>query len=450
MRANAGWMRLLPAWALARLSGRDELQRVVGNTGWLLGDRVLRMVIGLVTSAIVTRHLGPGQFGLLAYAGAAVSLVGALATLGLDGIVVRDLVRAPDRAGETMGTALALKAVGGALTMLAALAFVAARRPGDAVAFWVVAATAAATLFSTADVIDFWFQSRVESRYVVLARLGAFLVVAGARLLLVALGASVVAFAAAVAAEAALGALGLVVAYRVAPARAAGWRASGARARALLALSWPVIFSGLAIAVYMKIDMVMLAEMAGDTEAGVYGAATRVSELWYFIPMAVASSVAPSITAAKAQGEARYYARLEKLFHLLAATALAIAIPMTFLSTPLVRVLFGDAYVAAGPVLALHIWSALFVFLGVGQSPWTINEGLTRLDMYRTAAGAVVNVALNLVLIPRYGALGAAAATVVAYALSSVFLNAAHPRTRVVFRQQVEAMCLRHIRRCVA
>jgi PST family polysaccharide transporter len=180
--------------------------------------------------------------------------------------------------------------------------------------------------------------------------------------------------------------------------------------------------------------------MLGDHAVGVYSAAVRISEIWYFIPLAIASSVTPALIEVKKVSEELYYRRIAKLFRLVAGIAFAIAIPMTFASNLVMDVLYGRDYIEAGPVLAIHIWAAVFVFLGVAQGPWTVNEGLTKLALFRTAVGAIVNIALNLVLIPGYGVIGAAIATIISYALSAFVLNAFSARTRRIFFLQLNAM----------
>ena len=93
----------------------------------------------------------------------------------------------------------------------------------------------------------------------------------------------------------------------------------------------------------------------------------------------------------------------------------------------------------AGPVLAIHIWASVFVFLGVAQAPWNITHNLLKQSLYHTIAGAVINVAMNLYLIPRYSAMGAAIATVVSYAISSVFANAFSASMRPIFYMQMRS-----------
>jgi polysaccharide transporter, PST family len=191
----------------------------------------------------------------------------------------------------------------------------------------------------------------------------------------------------------------------------------------------------------MKIDLIMLGQMAVDKAVGIYSVATSISEVWYSIPMAVASSVLSSIYAAKEISEELYYQRIKKFLRLVVILALVIALPMKFLSGTLVTTLFGNGYTEAGKVLAVYIWASLFVFMGIATSPWSIAEGLNHLSTYRTI-GAVSNVLLNLFLIPAYEGFGAAIATVISYALASFLSNATDSETLKIFQMQVKSILM--------
>jgi PST family polysaccharide transporter len=197
----------------------------------------------------------------------------------------------------------------------------------------------------------------------------------------------------------------------------------------------------MAIMVYMRIDMVMLKFMQGDIAVGVYATATRISEVWYFMATAIVSSVAPAIIRSK-DNPTIYYERMGKLFSLLSLIALVLGCGMALSAHWIIRVLYTDAFRAAAPVLAVHVWASIFVFLGVAQGPWDISQNLLKLSFYRTLAGAVGNVLLNLVLIPKYSAMGAAIATVISQAIAGVFANALDRRTRPIFVLQLKSIVL--------
>lgn len=437
---NSSWLTYLPPFIRKRVEGRQTLQKIIGNTGWLLFDKVLRMGVGLFVNVWVVRYLGPDQFGLLSYVTALVMLFSVFGSLGLDGIVVRELVKHPEEKDEIIGSTLLLKFTGGIAAVITTLSFAWNFRGEDQHVLYLAGIIAASSLFQAADTIDFWFQSQVQSKYTVIAKNAAFLVVAVVKIVLILGEAPLIAFAVAATTEVALGACALLGMYVKVGNSLRNMKPCFARCVSLLRNSWPLLLSSLAVIVYTKIDQVMLGAMAGNAAVGLYGAAVKISEIWYMIPMVIVSSVFPTLIEARKQDEAFYYRRLKRLFRLMSGISLSIAIPMTFLGKPLMTLLYGDRFVDAGAILAVHIWAAVFVFLGVAQSIWDVAENFTRLALVRTSSGAVVNILLNYVLIPRYGAMGAAIATVVSYAVSSYLLNILSRRTRKIFLAQTRSL----------
>ena len=414
------------------------LRKILQNVGWLMVDRVVRMGMGLFIGVWVARYLGPTRFGSLNFAAAFVALFGSATTLGLDGIVVRDLLHRPDDTPEILGTTFALRSVAGIVAAGASIVGIALIQPADRLSLLLVSILSLTLVFQATDAIDLFFQSQVRSKLTVWAKNLAFLVTAAIRVLLIYIKAPLWTFAAAMCAEIALGAVGMLLAYRWSSGKISLWRGSGRRAVSLLQQSWPVIFSAMAVMVYMRLDMVMLKMMQGDFAVGLYAAATRVSEVWYFIPMAIVSSVSPSIMRAK-DNPSLFYGRLRRLFSLMTLTACVTGTAVALASRAIIRVLYSNSYSGAAPVLEVHIWASVFVFLGVAQGPFDTTKNLFKLSLCRIAAGAVINIVMNLYLIPKYSAMGAAIATVVAYAVSAVFGNALSPRTRPIFYMQMRS-----------
>lgn len=430
-------LSIVPDIVRRRIAHRPSLLKIIDNIGWLFLDKVLRMGVGLLVGVWIARYLGPEQFGLLSYTTAFVGLFGAVAGLGLQGIVVRDIVREPAGRGVTIGTAAALQFAGGTLAYGLILLVIFWLRPEDRLAQTLVAILGSMMLFKVSEAAAYWFESQVLSKYTVMVQNATFLAFAVVKVVLILLDAPLVLFAWAVMGEALVGAALLLWVFGLYGFPLVELRASASRARAMLEASWPLLLSGVAITVYMKVDQIMLGQMIGDTEVGVYSAATRVSEVWYFVPMAVMASVLPAILESRMANEAQYYRRLQSLFDIMVWLSVCVAVPMTFLSTAVVTLLFGSDYAAAGEVLAVHIWAAIFVFLGVASSNWYLAENRQVLSLQRAVLGMLVNIALNLFLIPSYGALGAAWATVLSYATAAFFADLLQRETRRIFAMKV-------------
>ena len=417
------------------------LRKILNNIGWLFADRILRLGVNLFVTAWIARYLQPQQFGLYNYALAFIALFATLGSLGLDQIVVRELVRAPECKDETLGTSLALRLAGSTVAISLMIVIIHLSRPSDSLTQWLVGIIAIGGLFEGfGGTIDYWFQRQVQSKYSVIARNTAFILATLLRVSLILLKAPLIAFAWALLAESVLSVVGLAITYRFNQQTWRTWQVSFLRAKSLLRESWPLIISGFAIMVYLRIDQIMLGQLTGDRAVGIYSVATKISELWYYIPTAIISSVAPSIIQTREENKDLYYQRLQKLFSLMAVLAYSIAIPMTFLSTRLVTLIFGQDYAAAGPVLSVHIWSALFVFFGWTKGIWVITEGYTVYALVSTCSGALMNILLNFWLIPAYQEMGAAIATVISYAFTDYILCFIYPPARRLAWTMTRAM----------
>ncbi|MDV2995583.1 MAG: hypothetical protein N4J56_005237 [Chroococcidiopsis sp. SAG 2025] len=294
-----------------------QLRKVAVNTGWLFADRLRRMGVGLLVGVWVARYLGTQQFGLLNYATAFVALLTPFATLGLDNIVVREIVRNSSHKDEILGTTFFLKFLGGFVLVGLALISISLLRSGDRLTYWVVSVLSAGVIFQAFDTIDLQFQVQVQSKYTVIAKNLAFIIITFVKVILIQINASLIAFAWVVLLESGLGAIALAINYRMQGYSFWAWRWSLTRAIALLKESWALMLSGLSIMIYMRIDQIMLGQTSGDRAVGLYSAATRISELWYFIPTAICSSGFPTIIEAKGISESLYYQRIKQLLRLM-------------------------------------------------------------------------------------------------------------------------------------
>ncbi len=401
---------------MAKLS--PGLNKVISNVGWLSAEKFLTMLLTFFVGIYVVRYLGAEDFGKLSYSISFVALFTAISKLGLDNIVIRNIVKKEELTKELMGTAFVLKLLG----TLFAMGLIGAsiwKFNSDSQIRWMTLIIACSLVYDSFDVIYFWFQSKVMSKPIAIVRSIQLLVSSAAKLLFVTMELPLIYFAWLTLAASMLRAIGMIAAYFQHKQSIFHWQIGGPRAKELLKDSWPLLLSGVMITIYMKIDQVMLGNMSDIREVGNYAAAARFSALWYFLPTAICSSVFPAIIRAKERSRQEYYDKLQQLYDLMAWISIAIAIPMTFLSGFILTTLVGDEYAKAGTILALHIWAAPFVFLGVARGKWLVAENLTRFSLAATSLGAITNILLNIFLIPSYGGIGAAFATIISYAVAS-------------------------------
>ncbi|HEY0177826.1 MAG TPA: flippase [Pedobacter sp.] len=415
---------------LPGIKGFDEeaFNKYFKNTGWLMFGKVLSMVVNIV----IARYLAAASFGDLSFADAFTTIVAAVGALGLDTFIIREIINEPHKKDEILGTSLFMRLLVNALLIPLTLGIYLlfhryADKPGDPLT-WIVLILAFASFFKSFNVIDSYFQSQVASKYVVKVQNICVVLSAVLKILLVVFHMPLIWFAASLTFDSLSLSAGLVYMYHKRGYSLLNWSFSRSRASALLKQSFPLILSAVMVSIYMKIDQVMLKD-AGSAEVGIYSAAARISEAWYFIPVAIVTSVFPAIIHARKTDLERYTKRLKNLYDLLVFISLPVALVISFLGTGIIHLLYGDAYQGAGQMLSIHIWSGIFVFLGSASSQYLLAEGYTMISFQRTALGAVVNILLNLWLIPKYGGIGASIATLVACFISAFYILFI-PRTR--------------------
>lgn len=416
-----------------------QLLKIIQNTGWLLGERAVVLGTGMLVGVWVARYLGPSDFGTYSYALSFVALFGFLPVFGLQGIVTRELVKTPESKEEILGTVLALRLAGALLGVAVIIAFI-MLFPGDLYTRLMIGIIALSLPLDAFSVVDLWFQARTENKYSVLARSSAMLLGMLVKVILILFSAPLIAFAAAETLQYAFRASGFIVAYRWTGQQFQHWRRSWERARVLMGQAWPVVLSSAGALIYLKIDQVMLGSMAGSREVGIYAAAARLSEVWYVLPMAIATSIFPAIVRSRHSEDPLYHDRLQKAYSIMAWMAFAVAITVTLASGPAIRLLFGSDYAAASPILAVHIWTCPAVFMGAVLNKWLIAEDLLIFALTRHGLGAVVNVGMNLILIPSYGGMGAAIATLLSYSVAFYLACYTDRRTRPAGRMMTRAL----------
>jgi O-antigen/teichoic acid export membrane protein len=409
------------------------IRRYGVNTLWLFAEQILRMIVGFLVGVWVARYLGPEKFGLFSYALAFVSIFQGIAKLGLDGIVVRDLVREPEKREIYLGSSFWLKFIGGLLTIFIIL-IVSYFTSDTFQTFLFINIIAAGIIFQSFEVIDFYYQATVQAKYISLRKMIQLILSSIIKIMLVLIKAELVWFV-------------LVTLFDAVSLAIFSWFIYKAQrlpnflkyfnldvGRRLLKDSWPLLLSSIAVAIYMRIDQVMIKNMLGDKEVGLYSATVRLVEVWYFIPIIITQSVFPAIVNAKKISEELYYKRLQQLLSLLIWVAIPLSLIISLFSKHIIYFLYGERFIEASPVLAILVWASLFVFIGVGTSQWFLTENLQNLSFHRTLYGAIINIILNFILIPFFGIIGASISTIISYAIAAYFSLLFNKKTLKIFK----------------
>ena len=413
--------KILPNSIQKKLENNYEIQKIITNIIWVFGERGIQFLLAIFIGVLLARYLEPNQFGIYSFGVAFVSIFSIFSQLGLNGILTRDLVQNSDNNDEILGTAFILRLMGCLINLIVGLITIILLRPNDLEVQLFIFLLLISNLFDAFRVISCWFEAKVLSKYVFIGNSVSLLIYYGLNLIFVILKFPLIAFAISSIIQSVFNVIFLILSYENFHNKILNWQFNFTQAKNLLSQSWSLILSSFGAIIYLKIDQLMLSQMTTDTIVGIYSVAVRLSEVWYFIPIAIVSSFFPSLLKAKAQGIEIYHSKLQKIYDLLVYIALILAIPITFLGTPFIKLLYGDAYEEAGQILSIHIWASVFIFMRSLLSKWLIAENLFVFSFVTHTSGAVVNILLNLILIPQLGGIGAAIATLISYATASYF-----------------------------
>jgi O-antigen/teichoic acid export membrane protein len=394
-------------------------QKYLQNTGWMFLGRFFTLGVSFFISIYIARYLGPANYGLLAYVTSFVGLFGFLASFGIDGIVSREIIKNHDKKDELIGTAFYLKIIG-SLIAITTIAFVSLLITKDIFTMgliWIFSLTFIPQAF---NIIEIYFQSQVLSKKVVVAQIVSNIISTILKILVITLNKGIFWLTVIFIVETTIYALILLFLFQKFGNRIRNWKFDTAVAKKLLRDSWPLMLSLVAISIYMKIDQVMIKNMLGNERAGIYAVAAKLSEVWYFIPMLICTSLFPSVVKAININLDLFNDRIKKLYSLMFWLSFSIAFFTTIFSYLIIKILFGEAYVDANSTLQIYVWAGISVSLSLPINQYLLVNNLNKISFYNTLIGAIINIIINIILIPRMGINGAAIATLISYTIATL------------------------------
>ncbi len=393
-------------------------QKYFKNTAWMFLAQFSNL-ISLSVNIWLARYLGPENYGILSYVFAFVGIFGFLNNLGITDILIRELVRNPEKRDEYLGTAFGLSLFGGFGVFLCIIVSSFALESSVMVRSLIII-YGATSLFSSFGVISSYFQARVEAKKNAIAQIIGIIIVSAFKIFLILSGKGIIWFTFAFILDYFVSATIYLINYRKSGLKISDWKFRSHIAKYFLSISYLVMLSTVAGYLLLRIDQVMVKFYLGDAAVGLYAAAVRLSEIWYFIPGIIASSIFPAIINAKKIDEQLYLKRLKKLFIFLGGSALVIAIPIVLLAPFIVKIMFGPAYAASVPILQIYIWSGIGLFLSIGLNRYFFAEDKLKSIFYYNLFPGIINVILIMILIPTIGLNGAAWATLISYSVGPI------------------------------
>ena len=395
--------------------------RVFHNAAWIIGCKIMQSIPNLLIGLLTARYLGPSNYGVISYVASVVAFAAPIMQLGLKHTLVKEFIQNPDREGRILGTALAMNIISSLLCVAGCIAFVAIVDAGERVTILVCALYSLTLIFQATELTQYWFQSKLLSKYPSIATLCAYVVVALYKLYLLVTQKSVVWFAFSNVLDYFLVSVILMVFYR---------KVGGQRLRVdfryglqMLSRSKYYIIPSLMVIIFQHTDRIMIKLMIDEAETGLYSAAITCIGITGFVFAAVIDSARPVILEAKEKDPALYEKRMIQLYAIITCMSVGQSVGMTLLAKPLVRLLYGQAYMKSAQILALAVWYITFGHYGSVRNIWILAEGKQKYLTAINVAGALANVALNLCLIPAWGAMGAAAASLITQFFTNVVIG---------------------------
>lgn len=415
------------------------VRRYGTNTAWMFAEQILRMVAGFLVGVWVARYLGPEKFGLFSYALAFVAIFQGIAKLGLDGILVRDLVREPEKATVYLGTAFWLKLFGAVVTLLfigLAIQFTG----NDATTNLYILIIASGLIFQSFEVIDFYFQSKVLAKYVSICKMVQLALSSLIKIFLILIGADLIWFVMVSLIDMVTLAITLNIAYKYNKNPSFYKYFDINLGKRLLKDSWPLILTSFFTLVILNFNRIIINSILTNIEVGLFTAAYNVLSVFLTFTVIITTSISPAITSAKKQNELIYKNRLERLISLLFILALMFSLILFLFSDYIIYLLYGKDYEKSSLVLKVLAWALPFIYMGNSSWLWYLNENKQKYSIYRLLAGVFVLIISGYLFTSKFGLVGISVSTILTYIVSFFLGNVFSKETRQLFVIQLRSI----------
>ncbi len=416
----------------------------VKNTTWLIGGRVIQMILSFFVSILTARYLGPSNYGLISYAGAYVAFFTSLCTLGINYVIIKDFVDFPEEQGAAIGTAIAMRVISGFLSIVMIALLVGIVDKDEGLTIKVTLLCSVALIFQVFDTLNYWFQLKFQSKFSAIAALIAYIATSIYRVFLLMMKSNVLWFAFASSIDFIVLAIVLYYYYK----RESGPKLSISltKGKALLKKSYHYILSGMMVAIYAQTDKFMLKQMMDETTVGYYSLAATLNTIWVFVLTAIIDSMYPTIMKSYKTNKAQFEKRNRQLYAIIIYISAITALCFMIFGNLIISIMYGDAYLPAVVPLGIIAWHTIFSYLGVARNVWIVCEDQQKYLKYMYMAAAIINVTLNFCFIPLWGASGAAAASLLTQICTSIILPFFIKGMRPNVRLMVDAFLLKGIK----
>ncbi len=395
--------------------------KIINNAKWIIVCRVIQAILQLVVGMLCARYLGPANYGIINYASSVVAFVLPLMQLGLQATLVQEFIENPQREGKIMGTALVLDLISSVACVILVGAFVSIANFRETETIIVCIIYSFSLIFRAFELFQYWFQYKLLSKFPSIVMLCAYLVVSLYRIFLLITSKSIFWFAVVNSLDYGLIGLALVIIYRKLSDQRLSF--SFSLVGSLLSRSKYYILSSMMVTLFHNTDHIMLKLISGDEENGFYTAAITSAAVLQFVYTAIVDSMRPVILSCKKEGSPDYEKNISRLYCVTTYMGLIQALGFTIFAKLIIWILYGEAYFPSISVLQILVWYIAFSYMGTVRNIWILAEGKQSILWKINLTGALLNIIVNAFLIPVWGAIGAAVASLATQIFSNFILG---------------------------
>ena len=395
-----------------------DSRKIISNAAWIIGCKIVKAILTLLVTMLTARYLGVANYGLIDYARGIVAFVAPIMGLGLNSVAVHEIVNYPEAEGETVGSIITMCLASSLFCILGVFCFALLANSDEPITIAVCVIYGVTLIFQAIEMLQYWFQAKLLSKYSALAMLVSYIAVSIIQTLLLIHHADIRFFALSYSVDFLVIAIILVIVYgRIGKQK---MTFSMKRSKELLSVSKFYIISALMITIFNNTDRIMLKLMVGDTATGIYAAAHTCASMTSFIFVAIIDSMRGTIFESRNESISKFEANMTGLYSVIIYFSLIQCFAVTILAPVIIRIMYGVTYVDSVSVLRIAVWFSTFSYLGTVRDIWLLSEGLQSLLWKINLSGAVMNVLLNSLLIPLWGPSGAAVTSVISQLFTEV------------------------------
>lgn len=429
-----------------KLQKHKLLKKVIENSSWIVSQNIFTMILGVFITAVIARYLGTEKYGTFNYVLSIVSLFSGIAAVGINHIAVKDLRYSSNDEYKILGTSFVIRIIVAIVLVVISEITIFILNGKDTTILIIGILLSSMMVFNCFEVIDYYNTATMQVKYSAIAKFISYIVLAISKILVVVLDLGIIWYTVTYVLEFLVYAVILCISYKVIKSKnneKCKWYFDFKYAKKLMSRSWYYALASIMVTIYMRIDQAMLGTyFTNKSKVGIYSAAVRIAEMWTFVPNAIITAMKPAIIEYKKNNEEKYKETLNKLYLITSIVCLSFSIVIIIFGKLIISILYGAEYINAYKSLYILIIGTWFGIIGNVHYVWMVCEDKGKYTLFYSFSGSILNVIANIFLIPRYGDIGAAIATLASQLIANVFSFAIFKKTRVLTKYAIKSIFL--------